>query len=152
MGQITVMTGPERRRRWSEEERIEILAEAFAPGACVADVSRRRDVSTSLIYTWRRKLREQSAAASLPVPEINFAQAVLADDEQPADHDPCAAVTVDLGNGRCVRISSNAPAALVSATLKALRGSHRARGSGSRWATRTCARACRGWPCRFSRA
>ena len=41
MGQITVMTGPERRRRWSEEERIEILAEAFAPGACVADVSRR---------------------------------------------------------------------------------------------------------------
>ena len=29
MGQITVMTGPERRRRWSEEERIEILAEAF---------------------------------------------------------------------------------------------------------------------------
>ena len=79
MGQITVMTGPERRRRWSEEERIEILAEAFAPGACVADVSRRRDVSTSLIYTWRRKLREQSAAASLPVPEINFAQAVLAE-------------------------------------------------------------------------
>ena len=64
MGQITVMTGPERRRRWSEEERLDILAEAFAPGACVADVSRRRDVSTSLIYTWRRKLLELSAAAS----------------------------------------------------------------------------------------
>lgn len=73
MGQITVMTGRERRRRWSDEERLEILAEAFAPGACVADVSRRRDVSTSLIYTWRRKLREQSAAASLPVPEMTFA-------------------------------------------------------------------------------
>jgi transposase len=121
MGQITVMTGPERRRRWSEEERLEILAEAFAPGACVADVSRRRDVSTSLIYTWRRKLREQSAAASLPVPEMTFAQAVLADDEQPADHDPCAAITVELGEGCCVRISSSAPATLVSATLKALR-------------------------------
>ena len=35
MGQITVMTGPVRRRRWSDEERLEILAEAFAPGACV---------------------------------------------------------------------------------------------------------------------
>ncbi|WP_188713479.1 hypothetical protein [Croceicoccus mobilis] len=43
MGQITVMTGPERRRRCSEEERIEILAEAFAPGACVADVSTQRN-------------------------------------------------------------------------------------------------------------
>ena len=121
MGQTTVMTGPERRQRWSEEERLEILAEAFAPGACVADVSRRRDVSTSLIYTWRRKLREKSAAASLPVPEINFAQAVLADDEQPADHDQCAAITVELGEGRQVRISSSAPAALVAAILKALR-------------------------------
>ena len=64
---------------------------------------------------------ESAWPTTLPLPEINFAQAVLADDEQPADHDPCAAVTVDLGNGRCVRISSNAPAALVSATLKALR-------------------------------
>ncbi len=121
MGQITVMAGPERRRRWSEEERLDILAEAFAPGACVADVSRRRDVSTSLIYTWRRKLQEQAEAASLPVPKVTFAQAVLADDEQPADHDPCAALTVDLGNGRFVRISSSASATLVSATLKALR-------------------------------
>ena len=36
MGQITVFTGPERRRRWSEEERVQILTEAFSPGACVA--------------------------------------------------------------------------------------------------------------------
>lgn len=32
MGQITLMTGPERRRRWSEEERLEILAETFCAG------------------------------------------------------------------------------------------------------------------------
>lgn len=42
MGQITVFSGPERRRRWSDEERLEILKEAFAPGACVAEVARRR--------------------------------------------------------------------------------------------------------------
>ncbi|GAA0314781.1 hypothetical protein GCM10009087_26510 [Sphingomonas oligophenolica] len=29
----------ERRRRWSEEERLQILAEAFAPGAFVAQVA-----------------------------------------------------------------------------------------------------------------
>lgn len=44
MGQITVFTGPERRRRWSEEERVQILTEAFSPGACVAQVARRHDV------------------------------------------------------------------------------------------------------------
>jgi transposase len=57
MSQMTVFSGPERRRRWSDEERFKILAEAFAPGACVARVARRRDVSTGLIYTWQRKLR-----------------------------------------------------------------------------------------------
>ena len=54
MGQVKVFSGPERRRRWSEEQRVQILAEAFSPGACVADVARRHDVSTALIYSWRR--------------------------------------------------------------------------------------------------
>lgn len=122
MGQITVMRGPERRRRWSDEERYQILAEAFAPGVCVADVARRRDVSTSLIYTWRRKLREEQAkASSLPMAGVAFAEAVLAEEERCDDLDPCAAITVALGEGRRVRISSSAPIVLVTATLKALR-------------------------------
>ena len=122
MGQITVMTGPERRRRWRDEERFQILAEAFAPGACVADVARRRDVSTSLIYTWRRNLRrEQAEGVSLPMVEATFAQAVLAKDEKADGCDRCAVITVELGEGRRVRISAEAPAALVTATLKALR-------------------------------
>ena len=45
MGQITVFSGPERRRRWSDDERLRILAEAFSPGAGVVDVCRRHDVS-----------------------------------------------------------------------------------------------------------
>lgn len=58
MGQITVFSGPERRRRWSEEDRVLILTEAFSPGACVAEVARRHDVSSALIYTWRSKVRQ----------------------------------------------------------------------------------------------
>jgi transposase len=33
MGQVTVFSGPERRRRWSAEERLQILSETFSPGA-----------------------------------------------------------------------------------------------------------------------
>lgn len=50
MTQMTLMREPERRRRWSDQEQREILAAAFSPGAMVADVSRRFDVSTRLIY------------------------------------------------------------------------------------------------------
>ena len=49
MSQITILNGPERRRRWHEDDRVRILEAAFAPGAAIAEVARRFDVSTSLI-------------------------------------------------------------------------------------------------------
>src|SRR5512134_1233204 len=53
-----VLVGPERRRRWSVDEKLRIVREAFAPGAQIADVARRRDVSRAPIYQWRAVLRE----------------------------------------------------------------------------------------------
>ncbi|NTZ43845.1 transposase [Altererythrobacter sp. SALINAS58] len=55
MSQVTVFSGPERRRRWREDERLQILAEAFSPGAGVTEVCRRHDMSSGLIYTWRHR-------------------------------------------------------------------------------------------------
>ncbi|WP_353200117.1 transposase [Sandarakinorhabdus sp.] len=53
MGPITVFSGPERRRRWNDEQRLQILTEAFAPGACPTEVARRHEISTGQLYTWR---------------------------------------------------------------------------------------------------
>lgn len=123
MGQITVFSGPERRRRWSREERLQILAEAFSPGACVAEVARRHDVSTALIYTWRRKLRE-ARAEPVPgeLPEPGFAQAVMIADAAGAGA-PGTHPTMVVDLARCKRVSIFAPAspAQVAAALKALR-------------------------------
>ncbi len=52
---VEILTGPERRRRWSVEEKARIIAEAQAPGARVADIARRHGISRSLLYTWRRE-------------------------------------------------------------------------------------------------
>lgn len=78
MGQVTVFSGPERRRRWTDEERLQVLTEAFPPGACVAQVCRRHDISSALIYTWRHKLRK-AGAKIMPeaVAQPEFAQAVV---------------------------------------------------------------------------
>jgi transposase len=40
MTQMTIMTGEDRRRKWSLAERERILAAAFAPGAVFAKVPR----------------------------------------------------------------------------------------------------------------
>src|SRR5437660_12280941 len=69
MVRVEVLSGPERRRRWSIEQKQAIVAAAFGPGAIVRDVARQADVTPSLIYRWRRDLR---AAGS------GFAQVLVA--------------------------------------------------------------------------
>ena len=63
MGRMTLITGDERRRRWSDEERARILAAVEEPGAVVAEVARRADVCTSLVYRWRREARAAASAS-----------------------------------------------------------------------------------------
>jgi transposase-like protein len=64
MSRIEVLSGPERRRRWSAEQKQSIVAEAFAPGASVCEVARRVDLVPSLIYRWRQELRSAAAGFS----------------------------------------------------------------------------------------
>jgi transposase len=67
LARVEVITGPERRRRrrWSDEQKRAIVAESFAPGAVVAEVGRRADVSSGQIYRWRQ---EVGAAARFSEP------------------------------------------------------------------------------------
>jgi transposase len=117
MGQVAVYSDVERRRRWSDEDRLD---EAFSPGAIVTQVARRYDVSTALIYTWRRKLCEASAepaASSDPV----FVEAVMVADGSSSHLDRAPVIVVDLARGRRMSIFASASPVLVAATLKAFR-------------------------------
>jgi transposase len=121
MGQITVFSGPERRRRWSDEDRLRILTEAFAPGACVAEVARRHDVSTALVYTWRRKLREAAEPALDDLASPSFAAAVMIEDADASRPGLQPAIVIDLARGKRISIFGSASPALVASALKALR-------------------------------
>jgi transposase len=56
-----VLDGVERRRRWSDEEKLRILMEVGLRGATLTDVARRHSVSRSQLYTWRRELKRHGA-------------------------------------------------------------------------------------------
>ena len=115
MSQITLLTG-ERRRRWSEEQKLAILDEAFGTSSVVADVARRHEISTGLLYTWRHKaLTPQDLGGFVPAVVVDGA----ADGELAGGRDP--AIIVESPQGARVTISAHAPAALVTATLQALR-------------------------------
>ena len=42
---VEVITGPERRRRWSHEEKLRLVAEACRPGNSVSQIARERGIS-----------------------------------------------------------------------------------------------------------
>src|SRR5205085_1640814 len=116
MARVEVITGPERRRRWSEDQKREIVAASFAPGAVVREVARRAEVSAGQIYRWRQELR---AAAS------GFAQVLIASSAGPdqGTREPTCgepAVEVELAGKARVRIPASIPADLASAVIKAL--------------------------------
>jgi transposase len=52
---IDIRVGVERRRRWGREDKLRIVRESLAPNAIVTAVARRNEVSTSLLYTWRKQ-------------------------------------------------------------------------------------------------
>ena len=56
MSQITVISGPERRRVWSEEQKRQLVAAIAAPGANLAEIARRADVRPNQIYRWRQQM------------------------------------------------------------------------------------------------
>jgi transposase len=111
MSQIEVLSSPERRRRWSAEQKRSAVAEAFAPGASVCAVARRLDVVPSLIYRWRRELHTAVAG---------FTQVVVAPGPDLRTGVGAAALEIDLGRDIRVRIAATAPKELASAIIKAL--------------------------------
>ncbi len=60
---IEIITGTERRRRWSAEEKLRIVEEALTSGDSVSAVARRHGVAPNLVYRWRRLMTEGGAIA-----------------------------------------------------------------------------------------
>ena len=58
MGRVEILTDRERRRIWSDDQKLAILEEVATSGLTVADVARRHDVVPQQIYAWRRKFAE----------------------------------------------------------------------------------------------
>jgi transposase len=55
---VEVFAGIQRRRRYTVDQKLAVLAEAAAPGMTISYVARRHGISPSLIFGWRRRMTE----------------------------------------------------------------------------------------------
>jgi transposase len=57
MTSVTVLSGPERRRRWTRGEKLRLVQEGLAAGVSVAEFARQRDIHPNLFHAWLRQAR-----------------------------------------------------------------------------------------------
>ncbi len=124
MTTVTVLSGPERRRRWTAAEKLRIVEESLAPGASVVEVARRHDVHRNLVTAWRRQARTGALAfGAEPIQqradEVRFAAVSIAPDRQPLTA-PCGAIEIEFAAGARMRITGAVDARTLSAVVAAL--------------------------------
>jgi transposase len=111
-------------RRWSEEEKQAIVAEAAQPCANVSAVARRHGIKPSLLFRWMARDEGNAKAAGpafLPValaapPANGDAAGPAGNAESPAD----SRIEIELENGRRVRVGAGADTGLLSRILDLL--------------------------------
>jgi transposase len=139
-GRVEIITGPERRRRWSEEEKLQLVEEACRPGHSVSQVARARGINASQLFAWRRQavakgLVSDNRPEPTAVPALTFAPVNVTEEPAPAESGEevrparrrrkasrgSATIEIELKSGDRVRVEGSADAALVARIVAALR-------------------------------
>jgi transposase len=60
---MEVLTGPERRRRWSSDEKLAMVRESLEPGKSVSMVARQHGVNPNQLFHWRKLYQNGSLSA-----------------------------------------------------------------------------------------
>jgi transposase len=125
-GVVEIITGRERRRQWSTADKLRIVAETHEPGVRVCDVAARHGLCQSLVFAWRRQVREGLLAEpGMPVfmPVQMLEAPAPATQSQPAPARQSASlIEIELGDGRQVRVGRDVNQAALRRVLAALRG------------------------------
>ncbi len=59
-----VLSGVQRRRRWTPEEKVRIVEETYLPGMSVSLVARRHGIGAGRLFTWRRLMAQGALTAA----------------------------------------------------------------------------------------
>ena len=127
---IEVLTGPGRRRKWSDDDKARIVAATLEPGAVVTEVARRWQLSPQQVFGWRRQARVAPAVATSPtaldfVPIVSEAPAALPEPAPASSSAPSRLpppIEVRLA-GAVLRIPPGADGDLLTTVLRAIRAS-----------------------------
>ena len=111
------------RRRWSDEEKGRIVAEAIAPDAVIADVARRHDLAPQQLSNWIRAAKDGRFACRPMIcqPSCPWKRSI-GTAKKTAHERRSAAIEIEIGTIK-VRLPGGIEARDVEAVLRAVRRS-----------------------------
>ena len=124
---MEIITGVERRRRWSTAEKLGIVAETERPGAGIAEIARRHEISRGLLWNWRSQvrrgvLRPEAPGVFVPVRVIGEQHAELPTvsgrDAPVAD----SRIEITLPDGTSIRLGHDVSLVTLRRIVTVLRG------------------------------
>ena len=118
-----VLTNSERRRRWTEEQKLQLVGETFDAGSSISRVARRYGVHSSVLFRWRRQLAGPVPAAIVAAPTTTaFAAVEIAPQPMPMLASPdqtlpaplvtrqSGVIEIELSGGHRVRVDRDVDA------------------------------------------
>jgi len=131
---MEIITGVERRRRWSAGEKLRIVAETEQPGAGIAEIARRYEISRGLLWNWRSQVR---CGKLRPEPPPVFVPVRLLDEPPGAEPAKCGKpsraagpdltvadgkIEITLPDGTSIRIGHDVSLVTLRRVVTVLRG------------------------------
>ena len=109
-----------RRRRWSEDEKLRIVAASLSGPRLVSATARQYGISPSLLYTWRRAFRaERIDAAEGSAP--GFVPAMIIPGTRPgAGASPTGRMEIVVAKGRRIIVDAGVDAAALARVVAVL--------------------------------
>jgi transposase len=115
-----VITSVERRRRWSREDKLRIVAESARPESTVSQVARAHGIAPGQLFTWRRQLLAKVAENNNGESGVSVrisADAPATPSSQPEPH-----IDIRLPGGIVVSVGGDVEVDVLRRVLTVLRG------------------------------
>jgi transposase len=109
-----------RRRRWSDEEKLRIVAESFQTPRAISSTARRHGISRSLLMTWRRLFSLEPISPQGE--QTGFARAIIGAEVEPslAGAPTSGQMVIVVGRDRRVIVDAGVDAAALARVLQVL--------------------------------
>jgi transposase-like protein len=126
---MEIITGVERRRRWSLEEKLRIVAETDRSDRGIAEIARQHEISRGLLWNWRSQVRRgvlkpEPTSVFVPVQVVNEPAPAERSERGGARSEPASAdgkIDITLADGTAIRVGPDVSLVMLRRVIAVLR-------------------------------